>query len=150
MASSLRPGFSPSFETQSDIATPLSSPGESFVLLDLRRGEDFQTWKFPLSINLPLEALNSDTRSPFEDSTMLEKQWLELESLFKNELPGNPPMNEKSLVGNQVLVICYDGDTSRVATSILRAKNIEAFSMRSGIRGILLRWPEMQKIYSTV
>ena len=50
--------------------------------------------------------------------------------------------NEQSMVDRQVLVVCYGGDTSRVATSILRAKKMEAFSMRGGIRGMLLRWPE--------
>lgn len=40
------------------------------------------------------------------------------------------PINEQSFVGHQVLVIYDDGDTSRVATSILRAKNIKACNPR--------------------
>lgn len=34
--------------------------------------------------------------------------------------------------GYKVLLICYDGDTSRVATSVLRAKGIEADSVKEG------------------
>lgn len=150
VASSLKPDINSGFETQSGIATPFSSPEGGIVLLDLRTREDFQAWRFPLSINLPLEALSSDTCSPFGDSSTLEKQWLELEALFEHGLARTPLNDEKSLVGHQVLVICYDGDTSRVATSILRAKNIEACSMRGGIRGMLFRWPELQKTHSTV
>ena len=150
VASSLKPDINSGFETQSGIVTPLSSPGEGVILLDFRTREDFQAWRFPLSVNLPLETLNSETCSPFEDSSTLEKQWLELEALFEHGLAGTPLIDEQSLVGHQILVICYDGDTSRVATSILRAKNIEACSVRGGIRGMLLRWPELQKTYSTV
>ena len=131
----------------SGIATPLSSPGADTVLLDLRTEEDFQACRFPHSINLPLETLNPDTCSPFEDSCVLEKQWLELESLFPQDVTGKCFINGQSFVGQEVLVVCYDGDTSRVATSILRAKGIEAFSMRGGIRDMVVRWPELQKTY---
>ena len=131
----------------SGIATPLSSPGADTVLLDLRTKEDFRACRLPHSINLALETLDSETCSPFEDSCVLEKQWLELESLFQQDVTGKSFMDDQSFVGQEVLVVCYDGDTSRVATSILRAKGSEAFSMRGGIRDMLVRWPELQKTY---
>ena len=118
------------------------------ILLDLRKNDDFRAWRLPLSINLPLESLNSDTCSPFEDPSMLEKQWLELESLFKDVSASNHLKNDHSIRDHQVLVVCYDGDTSRVATSILREKGIEAFSVRHGTRGMLLRSPELQDTYA--
>jgi rhodanese-related sulfurtransferase len=40
------------------------------------------------------------------------------------------------LRGQHVLVICYHGDTARVATSVLRAKGIEADSLRGGYQAL--------------
>lgn len=40
------------------------------------------------------------------------------------------------LQGHHVLVICYHGDTARVATSVLRAKGIEADSLRGGYQAL--------------
>lgn len=40
------------------------------------------------------------------------------------------------LQGHHVLVICYNGDTARVATSVLRAKGIEADSLRGGYQAL--------------
>lgn len=38
----------------------------------------------------------------------------------------------------RTLVICYDGDTSRVATSVLRAKGYAADSIRGGFSNFAL------------
>lgn len=54
---------------------------------------------------------------------MLEAQWVELEQIFANV---------SDLGSHHVLVVCYDGDTARVATSVLRAKGINADSVRGG------------------
>lgn len=35
-----------------------------------------------------------------------------------------------------VLVVCYDGDSARVATSVLRARGLEADSVRGGYRAL--------------
>ena len=61
---------------------------------------------------------------------MLEAQWLELETMFRNETA------LARLQGHHVLVICYNGDTARVATSVLRAKGIEADSLRGGYQAL--------------
>jgi cysteine synthase A len=61
---------------------------------------------------------------------VLEAQWLELETLFKAE------QALSKLRGQHVLVICYHGDTARVATSVLRAKGIEADSLRGGYQAL--------------
>lgn len=141
------PDLTIGFESLSDIATLIPSLSANTLLLDLRTAEDFRAWKLPSSINLPLETLTSDTCSPFQDPSVLEKQWLELELLLKNAVVISPT-DELSLLGQHVLLICYDGDTSRVATSILRARSIDAYSMRGGIRGMLLRWPKLQTMDS--
>lgn len=61
---------------------------------------------------------------------MLEAQWLELTDL----------LSESSVISRlqdqHVLAICYNGDTARVATSVLRAKGIEADSLRGGYQAL--------------
>jgi hypothetical protein len=41
-------------------------------------------------------------------------------------------------------MICYDGDTARVATSVLRAKGISASSVKGGITAIKKELPRLQ------
>lgn len=42
------------------------------------------------------------------------------------------------LGSHHVLVLCYNGDTARVATSVLRAKGLEADSVRGGFHALKL------------
>jgi hypothetical protein len=49
------------------------------------------------------------------------------------------------LSGKDVVVICYDGDTARVATSVLRAKGITATSIKGGFRAFIAHLPHMQR-----
>jgi len=51
---------------------------------------------------------------------------VELEKIF------NDDRLVTDLGSHHVLVVCYDGDTARVATSVLRAKGLEADSVRGG------------------
>lgn len=99
-------------------------------VLDLRKAADFQAWHLPESINLPLSSVGPHTPSPFSDPAVLEAQWVELEKIFHDD----------SLVSDlgkaHVLVVCYDGDTARVATSVLRAKGLEANSVRGGYHAL--------------
>lgn len=132
----------------SGVVKPEARPRASTFLLDLRTVHDFREWHLPSAVNLPLETLKSHTCSPFKDSTTLERQWLEMESLFNDALAVCAPAGKLSLRNHQVMVVCYDGDTSRVATSILRAKKIDACSMRGGLREMLLRWPNILDFYA--
>lgn len=95
-------------------------------VIDLRCARDFRAWSLPESINLPLTSLGPHTTSPFSDPTVLEAQWVELEKIF------NDARLVTELASHHVLVVCYDGDTARVATSVLRAKGLEADSVRGG------------------
>ncbi|KAF3386517.1 putative siderophore biosynthesis protein SbnA [Penicillium rolfsii] len=95
-------------------------------VLDLRQPADFNAWTLPSSINLPLSSLGLYTRSPFSDPAVLEAQWVELEQIFGDE------RLISDLGSHHVLVVCYDGDTARVATSVLRAKGLDADSVRGG------------------
>ncbi|KAB8260356.1 tryptophan synthase beta subunit-like PLP-dependent enzyme [Aspergillus pseudonomiae] len=99
-------------------------------VLDLRTTADFASWHLPGSVNIPLQSLDSHTAKPFSDPGVLEAQWLELEAMFKD------PSVITKLESHHVLVICYNGDTARVATSVLRAKGIEADSLRGGYQAL--------------
>ncbi|KAB8206320.1 tryptophan synthase beta subunit-like PLP-dependent enzyme [Aspergillus parasiticus] len=99
-------------------------------VLDLRTTADFASWHLPGSVNIPLRSLDSHTAKPFSDPSVLEAQWVELEAMFKD------PSVITKLESHHVLVICYNGDTARVATSVLRAKGIEADSLRGGYQAL--------------
>lgn len=63
---------------------------------------------------------------------MLAKLWKRLEETFKV-----PSLELQALLhGRRVLLLCYDGDSARVATSVLRAKGHEADSVRGGFRAL--------------
>ncbi|GMF79019.1 unnamed protein product [Aspergillus oryzae] len=99
-------------------------------VLDLRTTADFASWHLPGSVNIPLRSLDSHTVKTFSDPGVLEAQWSELEAMFKD------PSVITKLDSHHVLVICYNGDTARVATSVLRAKGIEADSLRGGYQAL--------------
>lgn len=63
---------------------------------------------------------------------MLANLWKRLEETFKV-----PSAELQALLqGRRVLLLCYDGDSARVATSVLRAKGHEAESIRGGFRAL--------------
>jgi hypothetical protein len=53
-------------------------------------------------------------------------------------------INAYDLSGKNVGVICYGGDTARVATSILRAKGIAASSIKGGFLALAQELPQLQ------
>lgn len=96
--------------------------------------------------------------SPFFDSATLERQWRELEAFFGAQVErcafasqeattGGDDEEEKTpLRDRRALVVCYQGDTARVATSVLRAKGVEAESIKGGAAAVAEWWPkEVQK-----
>lgn len=103
-------------------------PHEDSVVIDFRSSIDFARGSLPGAISIPLASVNG--QSPFYDATLLEKTWLELDELLNAE-------RLVQIQGRQVLMACYDGDTARVATSVLRAKGIEASSLRGGMAALL-------------
>lgn len=107
----------------------------SWQLIDLRTSTDFNSGHLPGALNWPLQSLSADTKSPFFDSQILEAQWKELESLFQpNDAHSEDRVKGLEHPERSVMLVCYDGDTSRVATSVLRARNIQASSIRGGMR----------------
>ncbi|OLN97762.1 Cysteine synthase B [Colletotrichum chlorophyti] len=102
------------------------------VIIDLRRTEDYRNLNIPGSINIP--AVASKDWKPFADAVLLEKLWTELEALFAPTTDTGKQM--EGYRRRPVLVVCYNGDCSRVATSVLRAQGFEADSVRGGLRAL--------------
>jgi cysteine synthase A len=87
----------------------------------------------PGAVNLPLASNMVPSLSPFDDSNVLRDQWKELEAIFNSE---STPHAAALLVGLKkhfVCLVCATGDTARVASSVLRAKGVEAYSIAGGI-----------------
>lgn len=107
------------------------APASGNVILDLRTAEAFADHHLPGSISRPLSSLDSETSSPFSDPMVMEKQWKELEFVFDLTTIGLLKQ------AGCVWLVCYGGDTSRVATSVLRAKGVTANSLKGGMSGLM-------------
>ena len=78
---------------------------------------------------VPLPGLSSSTPSPFDDVSALEKQWYAMRHLLKSGdltrgLPKTAPL----------VVVCHNGESSRLACSMLRGRGYQAFSAKGGLR----------------
>jgi rhodanese-related sulfurtransferase len=121
-------------------------PRPNTQILDFRTSSDYEAFHLPNSVNIPLETLKDGASrgSPFSDPvgdcSMLEELWLELESYFsvKTKTREGEQRNPSAealmaiLRGKRVLTLCYDGDSARVANSVLRAKGVTSDSVRRG------------------
>lgn len=103
---------------------------DNAAILDLRQPRDFEKGKLTGSINIPLA--QPGTKSPFFDPSILSQLWTQLEGQF-----ASPSGELSSLKGKDTLVVCYDGDSARVAASVMRAKGYEANSLRAGLDGLV-------------
>ncbi|KAI1012409.1 hypothetical protein LB504_012750 [Fusarium proliferatum] len=112
-----------------DLQSILRSKQDTTVI-DLRQPDDFSMFHLPGSVNLPF--VHDGIPSPFSDAKLLESLWKNLEGAFK--APGAEV--QSLLSGKRVLLTCYDGDSARVATSVLRAKGYEADSIRGGFQAL--------------
>ncbi|KID90950.1 cysteine synthase B [Metarhizium guizhouense ARSEF 977] len=103
-------------------------PKSETTIIDLRQAADFEEFHVPGSTNVPF--VQADQPSPFSDPSTLKGLWTRLEETFKV-----PHQDLQSLLhGKRVLLLCYDGDSSRVANSVLRAKGYETDSIRGGFK----------------
>ena len=95
-------------------------------ILDLRCAPDFYTGHIRGSRNSPLKSLTPQTKDIFGDANAIHMFWTHLRAKLDNE---------KGLLGckeQPLLILCYDGDPSRLATSMLRAEGYLAFSAAGG------------------
>lgn len=114
-----------------EVVTSSPTLASENVILDLRTAEAFADHHLPGAISRPLSSHDSSTPSPFFDPTVLESQWKELESVFDLTTVG---LLRRA---GCVWLVCYGGDTSRVATSVLRAKGVSANSLKGGMLALM-------------
>jgi rhodanese-related sulfurtransferase len=98
-------------------------------ILDLRSAEDFDAAHVPNSISSPLAEMTKDSGSPFDSVAVLEQQWTALKKKFAEETFSSLFAEVSS---DGLLLICYNGETSRLATAILRSQGVVASSVRGG------------------
>ncbi|KAI6778493.1 putative siderophore biosynthesis protein-like protein [Emericellopsis cladophorae] len=122
-----------SFDVNPTLSLPITSritPKSNIVTIDIRQELDFQDFHLPGSINVPFA--NEFTPCPFSDPSTLATLWTRLETYF-----AAPPETLLSAMDDkQILVVCYDGDASRVASSVLRAKGYETNSVKGGFMAL--------------
>ena len=99
----------------------------SIMVVDFRQSADFATKHLDGAIYMPLNGLTSAEPSPYRDARVLAAQWTELNRMFSSDITALDMFKNK-----KVYLVCYGGDTSRLASSILRARGIEAYSLRGG------------------
>lgn len=109
------------------ISNGIEHPHSSIAkVLDLRSTEDFEHGHISGAISNPLANLTAMSPSPYEDGKTLQRQWKDLKTKFSGE--------EFDRVDKRpVLVVCYNGETSRLASALLRGQGIEAYSIAGGV-----------------
>jgi len=95
---------------------------EGVIVVDIRDSDDFEHFHIPNAVNIEY-----------------------------GKLEENPENYINQLHGKRIMVVCYRGNSSKLATSILRNKGIEAYSVKGGMtewsRENLPRWrPDICKI----
>ncbi|CAG9976012.1 unnamed protein product [Clonostachys byssicola] len=114
------------------------SPCSDTVIIDLRQAEDYERFSLPGSLNFPL--VDASTPSPFSDPKVMAWLWKE----FEARLESNDEDICSQLRDKHSLIMCYDGDSARVATSVLRAKGYIADNTHGGIRAIQEMTPKVE------
>ncbi|KAK4155287.1 tryptophan synthase beta subunit-like PLP-dependent enzyme [Chaetomidium leptoderma] len=104
------------------------------LVLDLRSPQAFQTQHIPHSINLPLAALTPELVANgdlFGDADAVHAVWSGMQALFAGPQVAGLLEGVKR-DGRAVVLVCYDGDASRLGTAMLREGGVEGFSVAGG------------------
>lgn len=108
-----------------------SSGTSKITILDLRQKHDFEKEHMSGSMSSPLKQLTERTGDIYSDSNALHMHWKNLKAKFIDDCVR---LGSKT---SSLLVLCYDGETSRLAVSILRAQGYSAFSVFGGYRALV-------------
>ena len=119
-----------SASSEDSTSSPLLT--SNITLLDLRSKRDFDDRHIRGSVSTPLRDLTPASESLFDDVEALHAQWVNMKAKFDgDDLPhGFDP------VSGPMIVLCYNGETSRLATAVMRAKGWEAYSIKGGMSAI--------------
>lgn len=109
------------------------SPAVRF--LDLRTSADFGAGHVKGAFNAHLPGLTAETITPFnfDEINTLVEQSKGLERLLEDENVSDWVFKE----GPPLVVVDYNGDTSRILVASLRAKGVEAYTFIDGVPGLL-------------
>ncbi|PLB55683.1 tryptophan synthase beta subunit-like PLP-dependent enzyme [Aspergillus steynii IBT 23096] len=108
------------------------SPAVRF--LDLRSQADFESGHVKGAFNAHLPGLSADTITPFnfDEINTLVEQSKRLEELLQEQAISDWISND----GPPIVVVDYNGDTSRILVAALRAKGVEAYTFIDGVPGL--------------
>ncbi|RYP40353.1 hypothetical protein DL767_001765 [Monosporascus sp. MG133] len=108
------------------------------AIIDLRSAQSFCGQHMCGSYSLPLPGLTATPAGGelFADPEKVYETWKGLKALLLEHDGVSQLIGDIGRRGLPSLVLCYDGDASSLATSMLRAEGIEAFSVACGFRGI--------------
>ena len=109
-------------------------------MLDLRNSTDYDQEHVRGSQSLPIPEYTTDTGSGdlFGDPRAIHWASSSLEALLSGDQARKVLETARSQDRN-VLVLCYHGDVSRLATAALRKNGVTAFSVKFGFLGLRRR-----------
>jgi len=160
MSASARSGssFNESTTSLSSMSSSLLAPVHAtigpaeLIVLDLRPAEDFASSHVKGSRNIPLRQTQPDF---YGTASAVQRRWLEMKRALDEEFLAARDSEEPldTAIPNKqgamstgrrrggthqrtVLVVCCDGDSARMATSMLRAKRLCAYSVEGGFAAL--------------
>lgn len=110
-----------------------SSP--SIRVIDLRSADDFHNHHITSAYSCPAPHLTVDTKTPFDfgDPNALVNQWKDLNTMLEN----SELFSKFFGADGPALILCYNGETSRLLTAMVRGRGVEAYSFRGGVSGLM-------------
>jgi len=87
---------------------------------------------------VPLNSLTTELAygGLFEDADVVFRVWNAIQELFSGS-QGLKALEVIKRGQRGAVVVCYDGDASRMVSSTLRHQGIEAFSVKGGFGGLM-------------
>lgn len=106
------------------------------LILDVRSPEDFFDGHIRGAHCVSLQGFSSETAGGdlFEDANAVHWAWTGLRELL-GTTPASRIFEQAQKDGVDIIVLCYNGDVSSLATSILRSRGIAASSVLGGFNG---------------
>jgi rhodanese-related sulfurtransferase len=115
---------------------PRNSPSSpSIRVVDLRSTDDFNNHHITGAYSCPAPHLTADTKTPFDfgDPNALVNQWKDLNTMLEN----SELVSKFFGADGPVLILCYNGETSRLLTAMVRGRGVDAYSFRGGVSGLI-------------
>lgn len=110
--------------------------GAPLRYLDLRTTVDFDACHTEEAYNIPVPGLTANSISAFDfgqPQVLVDR----CKALTSTVLDDGPLIAWLSTSAAPLLVLDYDGNTSRIVVAALRARGVEAYSFRDGFTGLV-------------